>query len=45
VLEGPPDTARLPSQLIRPEGGRLVWFVDRQAAAGLIRSVEGPTQG
>lgn len=35
VLEGPPDTDRLPSQLIRPTTGRLLWFVDRAAAARL----------
>jgi len=35
VLEGPPDPARLPSQLIRPAPGELLWFVDRLAAAQL----------
>jgi 6-phosphogluconolactonase len=39
VLEGPPDPRRLPAQLVRPAHGRLVWFVDRQAAARLT----GPT--
>jgi 6-phosphogluconolactonase len=37
VLEGPPDTERLPSQLIRPTTGRLVWLVDKTAAAQLTR--------
>jgi len=35
VLEGPPDPKRLPSQGVRPDNGRLVWFVDRPAAARL----------
>jgi 6-phosphogluconolactonase len=35
VLEGPPDPQRLPSQLIRPASGRLVWMVDKAAAARL----------
>ncbi len=35
VLEGPPDPSRLPSQLIAPTGGALLWFVDRLAAAKL----------
>jgi 6-phosphogluconolactonase len=35
VLEGPPDVARLPSQGIRPEAGRLVWICDRSAASAL----------
>lgn len=35
VLEGPPDPERLPAQLIRPTGGRLVWLVDRAAASRL----------
>jgi 6-phosphogluconolactonase len=40
VLEGPPDPHRLPAQLIKPDG-RLVWFVDRLAAAKLTRSAPG----
>ncbi|MEJ2699963.1 MAG: 6-phosphogluconolactonase [Desulfuromonadales bacterium] len=38
VLEGPEDPERLPAQLIRPEPGRLHWFVDREAnrLAGLV---------
>jgi len=35
VLEGPPDTARLPSQLIQPSPGQCVWLVDKAAAAKL----------
>lgn len=31
VLEGPPDPTRLPVQLIRPTGGRLIWLVDPPA--------------
>lgn len=32
VLEGPADTERLPSQLIRPQPGMLVWLLDAGAA-------------
>lgn len=35
VLEGPPDPERLPAQLIRPSGGRVIWLADGPAAAGL----------
>lgn len=35
VLEGPEHTERLPSQLIRPVTGRLLWLVDRAAASQL----------
>jgi len=41
VLEGGQDTARLPSQLIKP-AGKLLWFVDRLAAAHLMT---GTVQG
>lgn len=34
VLEGPPDSDRLPSQLIRPDGA-LEWIIDLAAAASL----------
>ena len=37
VLEGPPDPDRVPSQLIRPESGKLLWLVDRIAAIRLER--------
>lgn len=32
VLEGPSDPERLPSKLIRPEPGKLVWLLDAGAA-------------
>lgn len=35
VLEGPPDGVKLPSQLIRPTNGKLVWYLDRAASAKL----------
>lgn len=35
VINGARDTNRLPSQLIRPTNGELVWYVDRAAAAKL----------
>jgi 6-phosphogluconolactonase len=38
VLEGPFEPERLPSQLIRPESGNLVWLLDEAAAAGLKKS-------
>ncbi len=44
VLEGPADPTRLPSQLIRPVSGKLLWFVDRAAAAKLTTSAEGGKQ-
>ncbi len=34
VLEGPKDPARLPSQLIQPVFGRMIWSLDA-AAAGM----------
>lgn len=37
VLDGPIDVDRMPSQVIRPENGRLRWFVDEDAAAQLER--------
>ena len=40
VLEGPPDPERLPSQLIRPVSGRLIWLVDRAAASQLSQKAE-----
>jgi 6-phosphogluconolactonase len=33
VLEGPRDPHRLPSQLLAPTSGRLVWLIDRAAAS------------
>lgn len=39
VLEGPQaGGSRLPAQLIRPEQGRLIWFLDQAAAAELTLS-------
>ena len=35
ALEGPREPERLPVQLVAPEAGRLVWLVDRAAAAEL----------
>ncbi len=32
VLEGPRDTQRLPSQLIQPKDGNLVWMIDQDAS-------------
>ena len=42
VLEGPPDPMRLPSQLVRPDDGDLVWLVDQTAAALLSRAASRP---
>jgi 6-phosphogluconolactonase len=36
VIEGPPAPDALPAQAIRPDDGRLSWFLD-EAAAGLLR--------
>jgi 6-phosphogluconolactonase len=38
VLEGPRDPVRYPIQIVRP-AGRLTWFVDRIAAAGLRTAI------
>ena len=35
VIDGPSDPDRLPSQLIRPENGRLIWLLDEAASGGL----------
>jgi 6-phosphogluconolactonase len=44
VLEGPRDPERLPAQLLRPGGGRLVWLVDQAASAALSgRAARGQT--
>lgn len=37
VYEGPVQPDQLPAQLITPAGGRLSWFLDAAAAAGLQR--------
>lgn len=36
ILTGPPEPQRLPAQLIQPEGGQLLWLVDREAAFPLL---------
>lgn len=42
VLEGrETDHTRLPAQLIRPEQGRLIWFLDQAAASELALSKQG----
>lgn len=38
VLDGEPDTNRLPSQLIHPTHGQLIWLVDAAAASDLART-------
>lgn len=45
VIEGPADAERLPSQLIRPRSGALVWIVDRLAAARLTRPLSATAAG
>jgi 6-phosphogluconolactonase len=40
ILEGPPDTLRLPSQAVQPGNGQLHWFLDRPAA-GRLRARDG----
>ena len=35
VLEGPYEPKRLPSQLIQPEAGNIIWLLDRAAAERL----------
>jgi 6-phosphogluconolactonase len=35
VLEGNAPAERYPSKLVRPDAGKLIWFVDRAAASGL----------
>ncbi len=40
VFTGPPDSARLPSQLIKPTAGRLVWYLDKAAGARLLGGFE-----
>lgn len=42
VLEGPRDPRRLPSQLIAPRDGELLWLVDRAAAGGLTLKPQDP---
>ncbi len=42
VLEGPRDLTHLPSQLIAPTDGELLWLVDQAAAARLSLKPEDP---
>jgi 6-phosphogluconolactonase len=37
VLEGPQDPHRLPSQLIKPSQGKLLWLLDEAAADKLLK--------
>jgi 6-phosphogluconolactonase len=37
VLEGPNEPEQLPSQLVQPVNGSLLWLVDQSAAAQLDR--------
>jgi 6-phosphogluconolactonase len=41
VIYGAHDPQRLPSQLIQPPAGALMWFLDEAAAAKLTRKDEG----
>jgi 6-phosphogluconolactonase len=40
VLDGPIDVDLLPSQVVRPASGELLWLVDDAAAASLARNTE-----
>jgi 6-phosphogluconolactonase len=35
VIDGPAEPDRLPSQMIRPHNGRLIWLLDEAAATGI----------
>jgi 6-phosphogluconolactonase len=39
VLEGDAPGEQYPAKLVRPNDGRLIWFVDRAAASGLSATV------
>jgi len=43
VLEGPYEPEQLPSQMIRPQNGTLLWLVDESAAGLLDRTVIAST--
>jgi len=45
VLTGPRDIERLPSQLIRPQSGKLLFLLDEAAAAGLPPATEISSTG
>ena len=38
VLEGNAPGEQYPAKLVRPDDGKLIWFVDRAAASGLTQS-------
>jgi len=38
VLEGNAPGEQYPAKLVHPDGGKLIWFVDRAAASGLTQS-------
>jgi len=40
VLEGPYEPEQLPSQLIQPTNGRLIWLVDQAAARMLATPIK-----
>ena len=40
VLQGKDDPDRLPAQRIKPQRGRLVWFVDQAAASSCMKGVK-----
>jgi 6-phosphogluconolactonase len=39
VLEGPYEPEQLPSQLLRPTDGKLLWLVDEAAGAMLSNGI------
>ena len=41
VLEGPYEPEQLPSQLIQPKNGKLLWLVDTAAASKLSTGIRG----
>jgi 6-phosphogluconolactonase len=43
VLAGPPEASPYPAAAVRPEDGRIVWWVDEQAARSLPRTLLPPT--
>ncbi len=44
VLAGPSEPAQYPAAAVRPEDGRVVWWVDEQAAKSLSRTPIPPAQ-
>jgi 6-phosphogluconolactonase len=43
VLEGDAPGDQFPAKLVKPTRGKLIWFVDRAAAAGLTKSLDSTT--